>query len=192
MHNQDIEDLAVAIGQVIPFVCKEWNENNLQLFETAYRGKSSRQIFAGRQTQEKTKAISPIIDEIFSEFIEEKLPSFEITEGKGKDYTINSTWVEWKNSLSEEICWTGNGYAKTNWHVLCKFILNKDGIIEKYFACIIPYDEMGFKWSDTGNSNFSTLNLLSEDYDKIIRIAGDFTKKPKYLYFEPVDYVSPT
>ena len=28
MNNQDIEDLAVAIGQVIPFDCKEWNDYN--------------------------------------------------------------------------------------------------------------------------------------------------------------------
>jgi len=189
MHNQDIEDLAVAIGQVIPFVCKEWNENNLQLFETAYRGKSFRQIFAGRQTQEKTKAISPIIDEIFSEFIQEKLPAFRITEGKGKDYTINSTWVEWKNSLSDKNAWTGNGYAKTNWHVLCKFIPNEDGVIEKYFACIVPYDKVESNWSPTGNSNFSELKLLKTDLDQVIEISGSF--KPLRKFSQP-QYVSLT
>jgi len=189
MHNPDIELLAQVLKGVMPRVCKEWNDDNLGRFIHAHRNKPFREIFKNRQTQEKTKEVSSYIDDIVAEFIQEKLPAFEITEGKGKDYTINSTWVEWKNSLSESNSWTGNGYKKTNWHVLCKFIMNEDGIIEKYFACIVPYDMVESKWSPTGNSNFSELKLLKTDLDQVIEVTGSL--KPSRKFSQP-QYVSLT
>ena len=126
-------------------------------------------------------AISPIIDEIIAEKIQEKVSNLTITEGKGFDYTLNDTEIEWKNSLSNSDSWTGNGYRKTNWHVLCKFIPNEDGVIESYFACIIPYDVIKSNWSETGNSNFSSLKLLKDDNFNIIKVAGTLTSAKKYL-----------
>ena len=178
--NKDIELLAQALQEVMPQICDDWNTVSLPLMEKLYR-KSFKDIFNNRQTQEKTKAISPIIDEIIAEKIQEKISNFTITEGKGFDYTLNNTEIEWKNSLSDSNSWTGNGYLKTNWHVLCKFIPNEDGIIEKYFACIVPYDMLESNWSDTGNSNFSSLKLLKSDLDNIIEISGNFKQSVKYL-----------
>ena len=179
--NQDIELLAKTLQEVMPEVCKEWNNDNLGRFLYAYRNKPFKEIFKNRQTQEKTKAISPIIDEIVAEFIQEKIEAFTITEGKGFDYTLNNTEIEWKNSLSNSKSWTGNGYKKTNWHVLCKFVMNEDGKIEKYFACIVPYDNIKSNWSKPKNSNFSSLNLLISDYNDIIKVVGDLIPKKKYL-----------
>ena len=179
--NKDIELLAKTLQEVMPRVCKEWNDDNLGRFLYAYRNKPFRKIFHNRQTQEKTKTISPIIDEIVAEFIQEKIETFTITEGKGFDYTLNNTEIEWKNSLSDSDSWTGNGYKKTNWHVLCKFVMNEDGVIEKYFACIVPYDVVESNWSDTGNSNFSSLQLLKSDLDNIIEVSGTFRQARKYL-----------
>jgi len=178
--NKDIELLAKTLQEVMPQICNEWNTVSLPLMEKLYR-KSFKNIFKNRQTQEKTKAISPIIDEIIAEKIQEKISNFTITEGKGFDYTLNNTEIEWKNSLSDSKSWTGNGYKKTNWHVLCKFIPNEDGIIEEYFACIVPYDMVDSNWSDTGNSNFSSLQLLKSDLDNIIEVSGKFKKAVKYL-----------
>ena len=179
--NQDIELLAKTLQEVMPEVCKEWNNDNLGRFLYAYRNKPFKEIFKNRQTQEKTKAISPIIDEIVAEFIQEKIEAFTITEGKGFDYTLNNTEIEWKNSLSDSNSWTGNGYRKTNWHFLCKFIPNEDGKIEKYFACVVPYDMLESNWSDTGNSNFSSLTLQNVDMHKVMQIAGHFKSAKKYL-----------
>ena len=178
--NKDIELVADALQEQLPFIVEEWNTVSLPLMEKLYR-KSFKDIFKNRQTQEKTKAISPIIDEIIAEKIQEKVQSFTITEGKGFDYTLNDTEIEWKNSLSDSNSWTGNGYRKTNWHFLCKFIPNEDGKIEKYFACVVPYDMLDSNWSETGNSNFSSLTLQNIDIHKIIQIAGHFKSAKKYL-----------
>lgn len=186
--NKDIELLAKTLREVMPQICDEWNTVSLPLMEKLYR-KSFKDIFKNRQTQEKTKAISPIIDEIIADEIQKKIPNFTITEGKGFDYTLNNTVIEWKNSLSDAISWTGNGYKKTNWHVLCKFIPNEDGIIEKYFACIVPYDMVKSSWSDTGNSNFSSLQLLKSDLNNIIQVSGKFKQSVKYLYPQYVSLV---
>ena len=178
--TKDLQDVAPALREQLPSICNEWNTVSLPLMETLYR-KSFKKIFENRQTQEKTKAISPIIDEIIAEKIQEKVSNFTITEGKGFDYTLNDTEIEWKNSLSDSDSWTGNGYRKTNWHVLCKFIPNEDGVIESYFACIIPYDMLESNWSETGNSNFSSLKLLKDDNLKIIKVAGTLSSAKKYL-----------
>ena len=188
MHNPNIELLVKVLKEVMPLICKEWNTVSLPLMEKLYR-KSFKDIFKNRQTQEKTKAISPIIDEIIAEFIQKKIEAFTTTEGKGFDYTLNDILIEWQNSLSESNSWTGNGYRKTNWHVLCKFIPNEDGVIEKYFACIVPYDMVESNWSATGNSNFSSLSILKTDLDQVIEVSGSF--KPLVKYSKP-QYVSLT
>jgi len=178
--TKDIQDVATALREQLPSICDEWNTVSLPLMETLYR-KSFKKIFENRQTQEKTKAISPIIDEIIAEKIQEKVQAFTITEGKGFDYTLNDTEIEWKNSLSESNSWTGNGYRKTNWHFLCKFIPNEDGKIEKYFACVVPYDMLESSWSETGNSNFSSLTIQNIDMHRVVQIAGHFKSAKKYL-----------
>ena len=187
--NKDIELLAKTLQEVMPRVCKEWNDDNLGRFIYAYRNKPFKEIFKNRQTQEKTKAVSGMIDEIIAEFIQKKIEAFTITEGKGFDYTLNKTKIEWKNSLSESNSWTGNGYRKTNWHVLCKFIPNEDGVIKKYFACIVPYDMVESNWSATGKSNFSELKLLKTDLNQVIEVSGSL--KPTRKFSQP-QYVSLT
>ena len=57
----------------------------------------------------------------------------------------------------------------------------EDGKIEKYFACVVPYDMLDCNWSETGNSNFSSLTLQNIDMHKIIQIAGHFKSAKKYL-----------
>ena len=178
--NKDIELLAKALEEVMPQICKEWNEVKVPLFEELYET-PFREYYKDRQTQEKTKNVSPILDKVTERFLRKRLDNFFVTEGKGFDYTLDTSEIEWKNSLSDSNSWTGNGYKKTNWHVLCKFIPNEDGIIEKYFACIVPYDMVESNWSDTGNSNFSSLKLLKSDLDNIIEVSGNFKQSVKYL-----------
>ena len=88
--NKNIQLVADALQEQLPFIVEEWNTVSLPLMEKLYR-KSFKKIFKDRQTQEKTKAISPIIDEIIAEKIQEKVQAFTITEGKGFDYTLNDT-----------------------------------------------------------------------------------------------------
>ena len=178
--NKDIELLAKTLQEVMPQICKEWNKVKLPLFEELTET-PFREYYKDRQTQEKTKNVSPILDKVTERFLRKRLDNFFVTEGKGFDYTLNNTEIEWKNSLSDSDSWTGNGYKKTNWHVLCKFITNEDGIVEKYFACIVPYDMVESNWSDTGNSNFSSLKLLKSDLDNVIEVSGNFKQSVKYL-----------
>lgn len=100
--DREIQDLVNAIKVALPKVIDEWNNESLSQFELLYR-RPFKEVFAGRQTQEKTKAISPIIDEIFTEKIKDELPSFVQSEGNSKDYMIGSTWIEWKNSLADNL-----------------------------------------------------------------------------------------
>ncbi len=188
--DREIRDLANAIKVALPKVIDEWNNESLSQFELLYR-RPFKDVFAGRQTQEKTKAISPIIDEIFTEKIKDQLSSFVQSEGNSKDYMIGSTLIEWKNSLSDnldkkigkygDVSWTGNGYKKTNWHVLVKLIPNEDGVIVKHLSCIIPHNEMDYKWTKPVKSNFSNLKIFSSDLNKVAIITGNFTNKLTYL-----------
>ena len=75
--------------------------------------------------------------------------------------------------------------------------MNKDGIIERYLACLAPLQDIMSGWTTkTQKSNFVSLRFYNEDYDKILMIAGDWRKTTtkNSLYLAPifVDYVSPT
>jgi len=182
-EETDINILQNIISSILPGVIKKWNNDKLPVFEELFMC-SYKEYFNKKQTQEKTKLISPILDKLIAELTKKKDDNFTITDEKGYDFTYgkSNTRIEWKNSLSPDNSWTGNGYTKTSWHVLCKFIINEDGFIEKYLCCILPLNSIKSKWSETKDtSNFSSLKLINDDYCNIKMVAGDFNKKQKYL-----------
>jgi hypothetical protein len=100
---------------------------------------------------------------------------------KNSDFMFNLIPLEGKLTLSLGNSWTGNGYKKTNYHILIKLNINTQGYIESSFCAIVPVDEILSSWSKPKlNSNFSTLKLLNEDYDKILIIKGKLLKKDRY------------
>lgn len=184
MTKSDMTQLIEAINKAIPVVVSEWNTKKIFQFETLVE-QSFASYFANRETQEKTKMVSPIIDTIFARVMSELCDDFKIDEGKGRDYEWNGIPLENKLTLSTGNAWTGNGYKKTDFHILSKFELDENGFIVSYFSCLVNLTECQSAWSKPKNSNFSTLKFLNEDYEKISVIHGNMTKargaRSKYL-----------
>ena len=175
-----MQDLIKAIEVSIPLVINEWNTKKIKQFETLYEQPFAK-YFNNRQTQEKTKVVSPVIDTVFARIMSEQT-NFVIDEGKGRDYQWNGIPLENKLTLSTGNSWTGNGYKKTDFHILSKFELDENGLIVNYFSCLVNLTECLSNWTTPKNSNFSTLQFLSEDFDKITVIHGSLIKsKKKYL-----------
>lgn len=181
-----MEDLIKAIKTSIPIVIEEWNSKKVGQFEKLFEHRFN-EYFENKETQEKTKIISPIIDTIFARIMSQQLDNFIIDEGKGRDYRWNDIPLESKLTLSLNNSWTGNGYEKTNYHILSKFELGDDGQIISYFSCLVNLSECLSSWTkpDT-KSNFSTLKFVKEDYEKIIPIHGEVISSKKLLHFHLV------
>lgn len=171
--------LAESIRRAVPKMAFEWNTIKLPLFESLVE-QSFEKYFEGRQTQEKTKMVAPILDSIFARLIKAKIPEFDVSEGKGQDYLYGDIPLESKITFGEGDSWTGNGYSKTPWHLLMRFEVSPTGIITKQFAMMTKLDDCKSKWTAPGTtSNFSTLKFLVEDQTKLIPIIGSITDKTK-------------
>ena len=181
MDETQINNLVAAIKASVPDVVTEWNTKKLPQFENLVE-QSFRQYFDGRQTQEKTKLVAPILDVVFARLMKALLEDFEIDEGKGRDYCYRTTPLESKITLGQGNGWVGNGYAKTPWHILMKFNMDDDGHINEMFATLVNLDECQSKWTapDT-SSNFSGLTFLVEDAAKLVPIIGTVKHNSKYL-----------
>lgn len=168
-----------AIQQVVPSMIQEWNTSKLPQFESLVE-QSFEKYFEGRQTQEKTKMVAPILDSIFARRMQAIVPEFVVAEGKGKDYLYGEIPFESKITFGEGDSWTGNGYSKTPWHLLMRFEVTPQGKIIRQFAMITNLEQCKSKWSAPGStSNFSTLKFVAEDQDKLTTVIGSVTNKTK-------------
>jgi hypothetical protein len=134
-------------------------------------------------TQEITKVLSPF----FTAYLKKTMSNigFMPKESKGLDYIWENFEIEGKLSLSSANSWTGNGFPKTNWHLLIKLKFDDDGKILGSFVCLVPLNECYSDWTKSGTKdNFSTLKLRVEDYYNIIKIVGDL--KFNRIYLEPI------
>jgi hypothetical protein len=185
----DIEKLKSAIQEVLPEVIKEWNTVKLLLFEALVEQKFEK-YFEGRQTQEKTKMVAPILDSIFARRMNAILPDFLVDEGKGQDFRWGEIPIESKITFGEGDSWTGNGYKKTAWHLLMRFLVQSDGIISNKFVMIADMDQCKSGWTAPGTtSNFSTLKFFSEDNKKLIPIIGSISTSTRTG--KPGTYIRP-
>jgi hypothetical protein len=176
-----MQPLIDAIRANLPAIVDEWNTVKLPLFESLVEKKFV-DYFKGRQTQEKTKMVAPVLDSIFHRKINAVLPTFEVDEGKGRDYSYNNTPLECKITFGEGNGWVGNGYAKTPWHILLRFNLTDNGIITDMFAMMANLDECQSKWTAPGtSSNFSGLTFVKEDKDNLKIIVGSIKESRTYL-----------
>jgi len=179
----DKKKLLDAIKIAITLTVAEWNNTKKNQFENLME-QSFSVYFSNRQTQEKTKMVSPIIDAVFSRIMKKLLINFHVDEGKGKDYRWCKLELENKLTLSVGNSWTGNGYKKTSFHILNRMELNDDGEIISYFSALVDLSECESNWTaPTTKSNFSTLKFLNNDFSKIQLIHGDMTKKQKFINF---------
>jgi len=179
MKNLNKSEFIEAAAKVIPLMVNEWNNNKLAIFEELNE-QSFATYFKGRQTQEKTKQVAPILDSIFARMIQTEITGFMVDEGVGRDYGYRGTPIECKITFGAGNGWTGNGYSKTPWHLLMRFELNEDGEIIKSFAMITNLNNCISQWTAPGTtSNFSTLKFLSLDIDQLTVIVGTITDKTK-------------
>ena len=180
MDGKQKAALEAAIELVLPELIIEWNNVKLKQLEMIYE-QPFEQLFEGRQTQEKTKIVSPMLDVIFARKMKELLPTFVPDEGKKRDFTFSDIPLELKiNFTPDSDGWTGNGYAKTPWHMLFKFRVNNVVRITGYFAMLVNLDNCKSEWSDPGSkSNFSNLKFLSEDVSNLNIIVGSYRTKQK-------------
>jgi len=200
-----LEELIKTIETALPLVVEEWNTTSLYHFKLFYR-KSFKDFFFNKQTQEKTKIVSPAVNEIFCEKMTLLSNKFSKDEINGRDFIwkcddsdavmlLESKIscenekiipLEGKITLSSGNVWTGNGYKKTNIHILIRFEMDENGYIISYFSSLVDLSHCISKWSEpTIKSNFSNLKFLTEDYDKINIIHGKIIKtNKKYLDFE--------
>ena len=186
LKHKKMDDLLKAVKESIPLVIEEWNNVKLKQFESLYE-QSFEEYFSNRETQEKTKVVSPVIDVIFARIMSQKIENFVIDEGKGRDYNWKGIPLENKLTLSISNSWTGNGYKKTDYHLLSKFELNEKGLIISYFSCLVNLEDCLSSWSlPDKKSNFSTLKFLNVDFDKIILIHGDKKRSKKFIHFTMV------
>tara|TARA_B110000858_G_C17770639_1_gene459417 strand:- start:129 stop:680 length:552 start_codon:yes stop_codon:yes gene_type:complete len=181
-----MKKLIDAIYLSIPEVIKEWNENKLTQLESLVE-QPFKEYFNNRQTQEKTKMVSPVIDTIFTRIMKTHLNDFEVDEGKGRDYKWGNILLESKLTLGEGNSWTGNGYTKTDIHLLFRFNIDENGIIVSYFSSVVDLSKCESNWtSPTNKSNFSTLKFLTNDISEISIIHGEMVSKKKYLSCEMI------
>lgn len=179
---KNIEKLKSKIKDAIPLIVDEWNNTKISQLEVLFN-RSFKDNFFHKQTQEKTKIVSPIINNMLTDTMYNLTPDFHLDESNGRDYKFNLMPIEGKISLSVSNSWTGNGYKKTDIHLLIKFNMDDDGVIISYFSLLVDLSECLGNWSETkASSNFSTLKFLREDYDKIYIIHGEMIKNhKKYL-----------
>lgn len=177
MNADQLQKLTLQIQQIMPELVNEWNLVKLPAFEALVE-QPFETYFEGRQTQEKTKMVAPILDVIFARLIKRNLPEFIVAEGKGMDYMYGTVPVESKITFGTGRGWTGNGYKKTPWHLLMRFELTDQGVIISKFAAMVDLDNCKSKWTAPGStSNFSTLEFVAEDFDKLIPVVGSISNK---------------
>ena len=181
MNPTQLDSLVAAIATAVPSIVIDWNTKKLPQFENLVE-QSFREYFDGRQTQEKTKLVAPILDVVFARLMKTKLTNFEIDEGKGRDYCYGTTPLESKITLGQGNGWVGNGYTKTPWHILMKFDMDDDGHIGEMFATLVDLDQCKSKWTKPDDkSNFSGLTFLVEDASNLMPIIGTVKHNSKYL-----------
>ena len=181
--RQKLEALAREIQKITPDAVREFNEKRLGYLEKGW-GESLSSIInktiSSQKTQEKTKLLSRPINNCFIQQIQKKIKSFSESNADGHDYEFDGIRIEDKNTLSSGDTWTGNGYPKSRIHLLKKFSLSNDGLIEKAFICLIELNKS--KWTaPTSKSNFSTLHIKKDDQYSYIKIWGEFEVSNSFL-----------
>ena len=189
-----MDTLRTTISQIMPLLVREWNEIKLPLFEQLVEQKFS-DYFQGRQTQEKTKMVAPILDSIFARQVRTLLPTFCVTERAAQDYMYDTTPMECKITFGAGNTWSGNGYNKTPWHILLRFGIQDDGQIDRAFAALVNLDQTVSQWqsasrADAKTVNWYKLNFIVEDLDHIQPILGTLETKNKYIQPIMVDIKS--
>jgi hypothetical protein len=176
---ESIKKLENVIKQNWKTITQEFNKHINEKFEDFFLMPYS-EYFRNNKTQEITKIISPVFNSILCKNL--KSFGFIKSETNGSDYIFENISIEGKITLSKDNSWTGNGYKKTNWHLLIKLELDEHGLIFNSFCALVPLDECISNWTKPSlGSNFSSLKFENQDFEKINVINGNVETKTSYL-----------
>lgn len=179
MDKEIIYELRGILSHHWDEIIEKFNKHFSENFSKLYL-QSFREYTFDMKTQDKTPLISGIFNTIMCVVLKDY--GFIRRETDGYDFIYKTIKIEGKNTTSLDSSWTGNGYNKTNWHLLIKLSIDEDGLIKKSFCTFLPLDESYSKWtSPKEDSNFSTLKIDTKDYDTTIVVRGEFKKNPKFL-----------
>jgi len=186
MNNlKRIQKLKKILKKEWPLIVEKYNNHISENFELLFL-KDFKSFFVNKQTQEKTKIVSPIFNAILCKHL--KKFGFLENEINGSDYLFENLDLEGKLTMTDNNTWTGNGYKKTNWHLLKKIVINNDGKIDKSACYLFPLDDSTSSWSVPKNSNFSNLKINTEDLEKLFIVYGDVDLSKKRKYIKPILY----
>lgn len=193
-----MQSLINAIRTSLPAIVNEFNTIRLPALEQAW-GRSFEDEWANEdpkmRTAEIAKVLSRPINNILLRHIQYIHPEFVEASSKKHDWKFGDIPIEDKNSFSDGDTWTGNGFGKTDWHLLKKFKLDKDGKIVSAFVALVDISHCKGSWTEKNvKSNFSSLKFLCSDKEFIHVIHGSVEPKVKYLRIQvqPVDALPQT
>jgi hypothetical protein len=184
-----MEKLAEAIKKVIPAVIKEINEERIPALETSW-GRSFKEEMANENqvTVEIAKNYARPVNNTLYRHIKQELEEFKEHTTDGSDYIFDNILIEDKNSFSPGNGWVGNGFAKTDWHMLKKFGVDDDGRITSVFIALVNLGKCQAAWSDRQiNTNRSTIQFRAEDLPHINVVVGKIKENKVWLKPIPVE-----
>ena len=183
-----MEQLIKVIRKVIPAVVKEINEERIPALESSW-GRSFKEEMANENqvTVEIAKNYARPVNNTLYRHIKQELEGFQEHTTDGSDYVFEGTLIEDKNSFSPGNGWVGNGFAKTDWHMLKKFGVDDDGRITSVFIALVDISKCQAAWSDRQiNTNRSTIQFRKEDLQYINVVVGDIKQNKVWLKPIPV------
>lgn len=181
-----MEPLINALRACLLDILQDFNEVRLPALETAL-GRPFREEFTTETTDSITKVLCRPLNNCMFRHLHKALPEFTEMATKGFDWKFGDIPIEDKNSFSTADAWTGNGFDKTGWHLLKKFIINQDGRITAAFVALVDITKCSGCWSDkTMTSNFSSLRFTCEDIPHLHIIHGEVKPKKKWLAITPM------
>lgn len=183
-----MNDLAQLLRQALPEVVRQFNQEVLPALETQVWRRTARQMFGAiRNDQisvEKSKQFNWPINNLMIDVVNQQAgnPVLEDTQDRGQDliYLPTNTPIEDKNTFGAGAGWTGNGFDKTDWHLLKKFHTNDDCRIIDGFVCLVDLSKTASRWGDKNGKQRVGLNLASADRDHIIIVWGSLECKRKW------------
>jgi hypothetical protein len=167
----------------LPNIIKEINEIRLPALEKSW-GRSFKEEFSNENqvTVEIAKNYSRPVNNCFYRHIKNYLPSFLEHTTDGSDYIFHGIPIEDKNSFSSSGSWVGNGFKKTDIHLLKKFQCDEHGKISHAFIAFVDLDKCSSLWSNKNiNTNRSILEFGIQDADAIDIVFGSIKLNRKKI-----------
>lgn len=186
--------LAQHLAQALPKMVQEFNQQVLPALEQQVWRRSARQMFSAIRSDqisvEKSKQFNWPINNLLIDQVNEVAGAEVLldTQDRGQDliYVPTNTPIEDKNTFGAGMGWTGNGFDKTDWHLLKKFRTDDDCRIIDGFACLVDLSKTASRWGDKNGRQRVGLNLASADQDNIIVVWGSLDCKRKWA--RPVNH----